>query len=164
MPYWLAPHSHFRYLVPILPLFAIVLAAAISKCGKELVAVTVKWLWVAVALKVVVALTAFPYYQRHYRGENYALAARDILARTAGHPLYTQNVSASGLNVTAHLDMLRLPRSPLTVPPPQWDYGFVIAYEPDPGLGQVAKHYRLGGDELYLLCRGKACDSANMKQ
>jgi len=52
-----------------------------------------------------------------------------------------------------------LPAPPLTWPPAQWDDGFVIAYVPDPKLGQVVERYRLGGNDLYLLCRGTACDT-----
>jgi hypothetical protein len=67
------------------------------------------------------------------------------------------NVSASGLSVAAYIDTARLPLPPLVIPPAQWSAGFVIAYEPDPQLGDIAEKYRLGGNELYLLCRGAAC-------
>jgi 4-amino-4-deoxy-L-arabinose transferase-like glycosyltransferase len=159
LPYWLAPQSHIRYLAPVLPLFALVIAVAIWSSGERPIVTTTKWLWAAVALKMIVVLAVFPYYQQHYRGENYAAAARDITARTTGHPLYTNNVSASGLSVAAHIDILRLPLPPLTFPPAKWDSGFVIVYEPDATLGRVTQRYRLGGDDLYLLCRGTACNS-----
>jgi len=61
------------------------------------------------------------------------------------------------LSVAAHINVARLPQPPLTFPPAQWANGFVIAYEPDPKLGEVAAQYRLGGNTLYLLCRGAAC-------
>jgi 4-amino-4-deoxy-L-arabinose transferase-like glycosyltransferase len=157
LPYWLAPQSHIRYLVPVLPLLALVIAVAIWSTGERHIVTAMKWLWGAVTLKLIVVLAVFPYYQQHYRGENYAAAAREIIARTASHPLFTNNVSASGLSVAAHIDILRLPQPPLTFPPAQWDSGFVIVYEPDARLGRVAQRYRLGGDDLYLLCRGAAC-------
>ena len=59
--------------------------------------------------------------------------------------------------MTAHIDILRLPQQALMFPPAEWNDGFVIAYEPDPKLGTVAAKFRLGGNELYLLCRGAAC-------
>lgn len=59
--------------------------------------------------------------------------------------------------IAVKLDVLRLPAPPLTFPPRQWESGFVMAYAPDPRLGQVAVEYRLGGNTLYLLCRGAAC-------
>jgi 4-amino-4-deoxy-L-arabinose transferase-like glycosyltransferase len=156
-PFWLAPQSHFRYLLPIVPLCAVVVAVAVHRLGERCVRTTLKWLWIAIGLKLVFALAVFPYYQQHYRGANYLAAATDIIARSAGQPLYTINVGASGLSVAAHIDLLRLPQPPLTFPPAQWRDGFIIAYGPDRGLGEFVTNYRLGGTDLALLCRGAAC-------
>jgi len=158
LPYWLAPQSSIRYLLPLYPLAGLVLARWLWLAGAPAVAVTQRWLIGAIAAKLVAVLVLFPYYQAQYRGENYATAARSIVEQTAGYPLYTANDTASGLSVTAEIDVLRLPAPPLTLPPAQWESGFVIAYRPDPGLGQPAAEYRLGGSLLYLLCRGAACD------
>jgi 4-amino-4-deoxy-L-arabinose transferase-like glycosyltransferase len=157
LPYWFAPHSHFRYLLPIVPLAAIVFAALIAQGSEGLRRNAWRAMWLVVAVKIVVVVIAFPQYQQRYRGANYAEAAAAILQRTTGHTLYTTDVSASGLAVTAHLDILRLPQPALMFPPAEWSDGFVIAYEPDPKLGTVAVKFRLGGNELYLLCRGAAC-------
>lgn len=157
LPYWLAPHSHFRYLLPIAPLAAIVFAALIERGGENLRRVTFRLMWAVVAIKIAFVTIAFPLYQERYRGANYLAAAQAILARTAGHALYTSDVSASGLAVTAHIDVARLPQPPLVFPPAEWSNGFVIAYEPNSKLGAVAAQYRLGGNDLYLLCRGAAC-------
>ncbi len=159
LPYWLAPQSHTRYLVPIYPMAALVFSYLVWNARPRSIAVTVRWFYGLLVLKLVLVVALFPYYQRVYRGENYEQAAHTILARTAGHALYTRNVSASGLNVKAYIDLKRLPHQPLAFPPEQWDSGFVIAYEPDPQLGKVAERYRLAGNDLYLLCRGAACGS-----
>ncbi|MCW5604571.1 MAG: hypothetical protein KIT18_08515 [Burkholderiales bacterium] len=157
LPYWLAPQSHMRYLLPLYPLFGFVIARVLWLCGGGAVKVAGRWLAGAIAVKLVAVFILFPYYQHAYRGENFATAAREIHARAAGHPLYTSNVSASGLSVVAYIDVLRLPQPPLTFPPAQWESGFVIAYDPDPALGDIAVSYRFGGNDLYLLCRGAAC-------
>jgi hypothetical protein len=159
LPYWLAPQSHTRYLVPLFPLAALVFARVIWSAGPGARVVTIRWLAALLAVKLALVLAIFPYYQKTYRGENFALAAKAILERTRGHALYTTNVSASGLSVAANLDILRLPAPPVAWPPPGWDTGFVISYTPDPGLGRLVEKYRLGGNDLYLLCRGAACDS-----
>ena len=130
--------------------------------GAQVLTVTRRWLVAAIVLKLVVVLVAFPLYQSRYRGENYLRTAAAIMARTAGHPLYTQNVSASGLSVAAYIDVARLPQPPLTFPPPGLRDGFVISYEPDPKIGNIAVQYRLGGNDLYLLCRGAACNTARV--
>ncbi|HXF65256.1 MAG TPA: hypothetical protein VNK67_00970 [Burkholderiales bacterium] len=157
LPYWLAPQSHTRYLVPLYPLAALVFARVLWRAGEAAQAASVRWLGALLALKLAFVLALFPYYQKSYRGENYAQAARAILERTRGHALYTTNVSASGLAVAAHLDLLRLPEPPLAWPPAHWESGFVIAYAPDSALGRLVERYRLGGNDLYLLCRGSAC-------
>lgn len=158
LPYWLAPQSSIRYLVPLYPLAALVFARVIWDAGPAAQAVSVRWFGVLLALKLALVLAIFPYYQKTYRGENFAAVAKAILERTQGHALYTTNSSASGLSVAANLDLLRLPAPPIAWPPPKWDAGFVISYTPDPGLGRLVEQYRLGGRNLYLLCRGAACN------
>jgi len=161
LPYWLSPHSSARYILPLYPLFALLAARLIWHAGEAAAGITRRWLWGTVALKLVVALVAFPHYQREYRGENYLLAAKDIISRTAGQALYVTDVSASGLNIAAYINTLRHPLPPLQWTPVQWAHsgnsGFVIAYTPDPALGQLSHQYQLGGNKLYLLCRGSAC-------
>ena len=158
LPYWLAPQSHTRYLLPLYPLAALVFARVIWSAGPAALATTARWFGVLLAIKLALVLALFPYYQKTYRGENFAVVAKEILERTREYPLYTSNVSASGLSVAAHLDIMRLPTPPLTLPPAQWDSGFVITYEPDSKLGEIAARYQLGGKDLYLLCRGSACN------
>ena len=158
LPYWLAPQGSIRYLLPLYPLAAIAIARPLWTCGA--VAEARRWIIGMIAVKLIVVLALFPYYQSRYRGENFETTARAILQRTAGKPLYSSNVSASGMSVIAHLDVLRLPAAPIVFPPQNWETGFVIAYTPDPAQGQVAAEYRLGGNTLYLLCRGAACGGA----
>lgn len=157
LPYWLAPHSHVRYLVPLYPLAGLVIARVLWLGGEAVLATTRKWLIGLIVVKLLVMLIAFPLYQQRYRGANYAEAAQAIIARTAGRPLYTRNVSASGLSVTAYIDTARLPQQPLAFPPAEWNNGFLLAYEPDEKIGRIVERYRLGGNDLYLLCRGAAC-------
>ena len=157
LPYWLAPHAHVRYLLPLFPLAGWVIARVLWLGGTAWLTRTRQWLAAAIVLKLALVLVAFPLYQQRYRGANYAEAARAIIVRTAGNPLYTTNVSASGLSVAAYIDVARLPQPPLTFPPENWQHGFVIAYETDDQLSVLVTQYRLGGDNLYLLCRGTAC-------
>jgi len=157
LPYWLAPHSHIRYLMPLFPVAGLVIARVLWLSGEATLNTTRKWLIGAVIVKLALVMVVFPLYQERYRGANYRAAAQSIVARTTGHELFTTNVSASGLSVAAYIDIARLPQAPLTFPPAHFQHGFVIAYERDPRMGEVAGHYRLGGNDLYLLCRGAAC-------
>ena len=159
LPFWLAPQSHFRYLLPILPLLALVFAVCVSRLGDTAARVTWRWLWVAVGLKLMIVVALFPYYQHRVRGENYAQVARQVLQRTAGFALYTHDVSAAGLSVTAYMNIQRLPKPVLTFAPAQWDNGFAVSNRADEKLGKVAEQYPLGSNVLYLHCRGAACDA-----
>ena len=156
LPYWLGPNSHIRYIMPLYPLIALLIAAAIWRCGERPLAIATRWLMAAIVLRYVLGLWLFPWYQQHYRGD-YAATAAQIVAATRGYPLYATDSSATGLSVIAHLDTLRYPSPYLSWPPAQWEHGFVLSYTPNPEWGQVSASYALGSNKLYLMCRGAAC-------
>jgi 4-amino-4-deoxy-L-arabinose transferase-like glycosyltransferase len=160
LPFWLAPQSHFRYLLPVLPLLALALAVYVAR-QDALSRAAWRWLWAVVALKFVFAVALFPYYQHRVRGENHAQAAQQALQRTAGFPLYANDVSATGLSVTAYMNILRLPQPALTFAPAHWDNGYVVSNVADETLGRITAQYPLGGNVLYLHCRGAACAAAH---
>ena len=157
LPYWLSPQSGIRYIMPLYPFAALAFSRLIRNCGSEAMELALRVLGVFLAFKLVFMLFLFPWYQSHYRGENYLVTAKEMMRETAGFPLYTADVSASGLSVTGHLDVLRLPAAPLTYPPGKWDSGFAISYAENPALGKTWKAFKLGGDRIFLLCRGGAC-------
>jgi 4-amino-4-deoxy-L-arabinose transferase-like glycosyltransferase len=157
LPYWISPRGGMRYLLPLYPLFALIAARVVWRSGEAAIALARKWIVAALVLKLAVVLVAFPYYQNQYRGKNYDDAAADILKLAQGTQLYTMDVSSAGLSVTAYLNERRLPATALQWPPARWSSGFVIARSADEATGKVYRKYRLGGDDVYLLCRGEAC-------
>ena len=164
LPYWLAPQSSARYLLPVLPFAAIALAGLFRAWGEDTIRMLVRWIAVVLALKLVFALWAFPLYQREYRGENYALAARDIIARAGARPVYTLSATAAGLSVVGYLDAWRYPATP----PVRWADdsvrdALVIVGRGEASRGTLLAHYRLGNDDLYLVCLGAACDPAGRR-
>jgi len=159
LPYWLSPRGGMRYLMPIYPLLALVSARIIWQSGEAARLVARKWIIGALVLKFVVSLIIFPYYQSHYRGQNYDETAAEIVAISHGQALYSNNSSAAGLSVTAYLNKRRLPAPVLLLAPEQWSSGFVVTLTPDDTVGKVYKKYHLGGDDMYLLCRGEACNT-----
>ena len=160
LPYWFAPVSGIRYLLPIYPLVALASALVLWRAGEAAIRNSRRWLVGMLILKVVVITVLFPYYQHQYRGENYAQAARDIMTVTAGYPLYTNDVSASGMSVAGYIDAYSQPAPALKRPPAEWDSGFVLEYEEDARIGQTFKRYPLAANNLYQLCRGAACAAA----
>jgi hypothetical protein len=143
--------------MPLYPLAALAIARVLWPSWTRAGRVLRGWIIGMITLKLAFVLALFPYYQHTFRGENYATVARQIQERVGSHPVYANDSTASGLSVTAHLDILRLPAPALTWPPAEWDSGFVLNYTPDPALGQVAAHYRMASKNLFLLCRGAAC-------
>jgi len=160
LPYWLAPHSAIRYLTPVYPMAAVVLALVISSAGAQALAVTRRWLIAIIVLKLVAVLLLFPFYQSHYRGENYLAAADRIMQISKGQPLYNASDTAAGLSVVGYIDAKWRHTDPIQWMPQEWQNGFVIAETPDPATGETFARLKLGGDELYLLCRGAACAAA----
>lgn len=157
LPYWLSPQSGIRYLLPIYPLIALVSARIVWRAGESAKALALRWFAGIIAFKLVFALALFPYYQTHYRGENYAQAAQAVMERTRGFPLYANDVRSIGLSIVGYIDAARYPQAPLTFPPAHFDSGFVLSMEADPSLGELAETYTLAGDQTFLLCRGAAC-------
>ncbi|MBI1175181.1 MAG: hypothetical protein GC139_07945 [Sideroxydans sp.] len=160
LPYWLSPQSSIRYLLPIYPLFALLSARLIWRADASSQAVARRWLGGIIAFKLLFGLLLFPYYQASYRGANYAQTAQVIMKRTHGHPLYVNDVRSAGLSLVSYIDQARWPAAPLLFPPQQFDSGFVLSPSNDPALGQWQETYTLGGDQVFLLCRGTACTAA----
>lgn len=156
LPYWFGPKTHIRYIMPLYPLAALVIAAAVWQLGERPRRIAARWLIAGVVLRYAIGLWIFPWYQDTYRG-HYAATAQQIATATRGFPLYATDVSATGLSVTAHLDALRFPEPYLRWPPAQWGDGFVLSYAPNEELGRVSATFPLGGNTLHLLCRGAAC-------
>lgn len=157
LPYWLSPQSGIRYLLPIYPFIALVSARIIWRAGESARILALRWFAGIIAFKFLFALALFPYYQSHYRGENYAQAAQAVMERTRGFTLYVNDVRSVGLSIAGYIDAMRFPQAPLTYPPAHFDSGFVLSREADPSLGELAETYTLAGDQTFLLCRGAAC-------
>jgi len=155
LPYWLAPQGGIRYLIPIFPLFALVFARLIWRSGSEALQLAVRWLAAILVIKLAFVLAIFPYYQVKYRGKNFLAVAEEVQSRAGDRRLYVNDLTATGLSVVTHLDTLRLPMSPVVWPPADWDDALLLTGAP--GQDQVIAKYRLGGNDLYLVCRGAGC-------
>ena len=155
LPYWFAPQSSVRYVLPIYPFLA--LAAAYLVVKSEWLVSARRWVAGMVALGFVMKGILFPYYQSHYRGENYFDKAQDILKHYGNLPLYSMDSTAVGSSVTAYIDSINFAHPALGYPSMNFSNGIVLASSPDVVSGQIIKSYQLGGNTLYLICRGEAC-------
>lgn len=160
IPYWLAPHTSIRYLLPLYPFIALLLAIKLWHLSERRLKITIAWLAVAILLKYV-AIGLVYYYQVYYRGD-YTQIAKQIIMQTKGFPIYANNSVATGLSVTAEIDRLIYPHPPLRESSfaKEKSY-FVINDKINTKLGQLYKIIKLGKQKtyIYLLCKGNACYS-----
>jgi len=157
LPYWLWPDTGTRYVMPLYPLAAFVIADALWRQRTVTMRTIARWLFATIAFKYVVALLVFPAYLREHRGD-YSAVAAEIEALTAGSALYANDVSATGLSVVANIDSRRFPAQPVQWPPAEWASGFLLSNVEDAAAGKVARKFPFGGKALYLFCRGAACE------
>ena len=157
LPYWLWPNTGIRYVMPLYPLAALLLAYALRRHGATRMRLVVHCLIATILFKYAAALWFFPAYQREFRGDQRVVAA-EIEALSRGHALYATDVSATGLGVAAYIDAHRFPQQPVQWPPREWRSGFVLSHDADPAQGRVFREFPLGRQALYLLCRGVACE------
>ncbi|MFA6920425.1 MAG: glycosyltransferase family 39 protein [Gallionella sp.] len=159
LPYWLAPQGGIRYLVPVYPLIALVCARIIWRSGEGGQQLALRWFTGLIVVKFVFALALFPYYQSHYRGENYVATARDIDNKTRGYPLYVSDVRSISMNIVGQIDIDRLPQAPLYYPPALWNNGFLLSMESSDAGSQLVEKIVVAKDAVYLFCRGTACSA-----
>ncbi|MDD3884428.1 MAG: glycosyltransferase family 39 protein [Gallionella sp.] len=157
-PYWLAPQGGLRYLMPVYPLIALVCARLLWRAGQHGHMLALHWFFGLIVFKMVMVLIAFPLYQKLVRGENYAYAAREIVAHTAPENLYAADSRSIGLNIVSEIDRLQ-PDRLVIHPPNNWDSGYVISSNNNPQLGTLVDTIKVAKDETYLLCRGPSCSA-----
>jgi hypothetical protein len=150
MPYWLAPETHVRYIMPLYPLIAFVLGYMIWQLGKNAIRITFLMLVVCIVLRYVAGIWGFPYYEAHYRG-NYEAVARDILSITQDRPLYANDVTAAGISVAAHIEGIQFPNATLKFPDAHFKEGFLISHTSNFLNARIQKTYLLGNQKIYLL-------------
>ena len=158
IPYWLAPHTTIRYILPLFPFIALLLAISLWHLPKRQLKIIVFWLALAVLLKYLEIGIVY-YYQIYYRGD-YTQIAKQVMMQTRGFPVYSNNFVATGLSVTAEIDRLIYPNPPLLgVQFAKEKNYFIINDKIDHKLGRLYKHIKIGkqGTPLYLLCQENAC-------
>lgn len=150
LPYWLAPQSRVRYLLPLYPFLAIGFGYALWWSRARLLPV-ITGVWAcSVILRFAMGFWGFPYYERHYRGD-YQQVARDIVALANGKPIHTDYPSAIGISVVAYVNALRLPdRAPVSGISHSHESGFLISYHANHPGRKLIKTFVLGRTPIYL--------------
>ncbi len=145
LPYWAAPASSPRYLLPIYPFVALAMAYAVLHAGRLMADLSAKALIATVAVAYVAALAGFPAYEHYFRG-SYDNAAQAIMARAGGLPIFVTDKTSIGLSIVANINARRPLEPPVTQPPAGFASGVVLTAQPDPAIGEVEMSFTLGRD------------------
>jgi 4-amino-4-deoxy-L-arabinose transferase-like glycosyltransferase len=148
LPYWCAPYSNIRYILPLYPFLSLLFAGVIWYAKPQFKNLAVGCLCLAVCIKYFYAINWLPYEHTVWRGDA-QLVARAIQAQVKDKPLYTNDSTSSGLRVAVELNKMRYPATPLTVPPQHFS-GYVILDNPDLSFGELIQTYKLRNNKLYL--------------
>lgn len=157
LPYWLAPQSGVRYLMPLYGLAALWLAGLLwpQERHRELLQ---RWALFAIALKVFAAGWLFPLYTERVRPDLLSIA-RQVAAISAGRVLYADTDAWVGISVVALLDTTPTPdgkpRPPLQRPPHAWNDALLISDHANAADAGATRILDFGGVQFY--CRGSGC-------
>lgn len=167
LPYWIAPQSAPRYVMPEYGLVVLMAVGYLVQPGSLPPLRGLRpFPWVAgmAVLGLGMALLAFPYYQRHVRGQNYERMANRVEAAAGPYPLYNDNFTSVGLSVGALLDARHMDRPALIVPPPTLVNGIIMAAGPQDMPGDRWAKIAEQTEALVLICRGAACSAPVFQQ
>ena len=156
IPYWLVSGFNSRYLMPLYPMFALVMSNGIAGSAKTMVQVTHWLLWLTVCATVVLAAANYAYLDRTRKGDQYTMAL-SIIEKVGDAPLYARDTSAAGLGLAAEVNTLRAGKPPLRQPPIGWQ-GFALVEAAETSAGdKIVERLNIGKQVRYLVCRGNDC-------
>lgn len=78
--YWLAPHTSIRYLLPLYPFIALLLAIVLWNLSKSKLKIIIIWVALTILVKYV-ELAVIYYYQIYYR-RDYTQIAKQVIMQT----------------------------------------------------------------------------------
>lgn len=158
LPYWLSPSFlAFRYLIPVLPLMAIVFSWCIWRAGEKMVSITILVLIFELAFKCVSSFIGLPWFE----GMDYPQQqiANDIIQRTKNTVLYAEVGNGFGANMVSLINTTLWPKAPIMWAPPSLTQGCVMVNVNTPEwqqwgkLEQTYKIYTHKYFYIYLYCR-----------
>ncbi|MDX8404594.1 MAG: glycosyltransferase family 39 protein [Mariprofundus sp.] len=151
LPFWISAGATPRYLVPLYGLVALLLTGLLLQLDAMRMRQALLLLALIVIIKIPYSIGILPYIKDWRPERDVKIIAEEIIKATDDAPLFTQNDVASGLAVTAYIDVWRQDRPPVT-----WWYdnnpvtAYIIAEVETPALGRLVRSWRLRGDHVYL--------------
>ena len=154
LPYWIAPESHIRYLQPLYPWFAIILALCLEHMvsNKKIIFYGA---WLALGINFI--FSSYIFYIDPWQAKRFKNIAHQVLSISKDKPLYIEDDSAKGLSIAAWINTLRLPKKAITRLPLPFEEGYVLVHKPDSKYGMIVAEYTFKHSSTYLLCKGSFC-------
>jgi 4-amino-4-deoxy-L-arabinose transferase-like glycosyltransferase len=160
LPYWLAPQSAIRYVMPLYPLIAFYLASRLARCDARIERVAVYSVAGVIAIKCI-GLIVFPLYQVKFRGDA-AAVAKQLVALSGTDKVYIDDSTSAGLCIAGPMDSMRWPAAPVTHPPSSGvTEGWILTRDANAPNTRLVKTVQLGKERLFFVCVGRTCRSAS---
>ncbi len=156
LPFWLSAHATPRYLVPFYGLLALLLTGLTLQLDKNRLRQGITLIALFILLKIPYSMVILPYIKDWRPERDVKIVAQEVMQLVKNAPLRTQNDIASGLAVTAYIDVWHQDREPVT-----WYRNnnersvYILAEAETPQLGKLVKSWRLRGDHVYLYWKGE---------
>jgi hypothetical protein len=152
LPYWIAPLSHSRYLMPIYGMVAIYVTFLVRDKAL-LMGQLKKFLVLVVFLKLAYACVLFPAYTRVFRPpiDQWAQIVKTIVD---SRNLFSVDQTWIGISVVDKFNRLNYPRPPVSRAYDGVDAGYILSDTRREDLGVLIKQF---DRKLFLYCFGTHC-------
>lgn len=155
LPYWLAPDSAARYVLPsygfmVLGATHTILNSTTSSSFHP------RWPNIIVGLGLISNGLLFPLYQHFVRGHNYEIMAQKIQTQYPHQVFFCTNYTSTGLSIVAIIDSQNILVPAITTPTPQ-AAGIDIAESPQDISGVLLPSIAINAESTAIICLGKRC-------
>jgi 4-amino-4-deoxy-L-arabinose transferase-like glycosyltransferase len=152
LPYWIAPSSHSRYLMPIYGIVAIYFTLLIQD-DLDLIRRVRKFIVWIVLFKLAFAFVLFPAYTKAFRPpiDHWAQNVKEIVADKT---LYSVDQTWIGISVVDTFNRLIYPRPPVVRAYGDVESGYILSNTNREDLGVLVKSF---DNKLFLYCFGVEC-------
>lgn len=160
LPYWLAPQSGIRYILPLYPLIAFYLASRLARCDARIEKLAVYSVAGVIVLKCI-GLIVFPLYQAKYRGDAVQVA-KELVSLAGSDKVYIDDSTSAGLCIAGPMDSMRWPAAPITHPPAKGvAEGWILTRDANEPNSRIVKTIQLGKERFFFVCVGRTCSAAS---
>jgi len=150
LPYWFAPFSSMRHVVPLYSWASLALTYWLLQFDFEIQKKAAVAIMVVLLLKIPFSLWGLPLLKEKGDDRAFMPVAVDVLQQIDSAIIRQSAVSFVGFSITAYLNEMRHPQPNINFLQPDEHGVYVLAYEPKEGAKMVKK-YTLFNSPLYLL-------------